>query len=330
MKNTEFMEEQISVVVLNYNGITFLQKCFTSIFKQDYSHLEVILVDNASTDNSVEYVSKHFPKVHIIKNKVGLGFAGGNMVGVKAATSKKILLVSNDTWLPKNLISTLNNYYNSHDFKVIAPHQGGYDGTRNIPAATLIDPLGHHAYLPGNTQQPFYLTGVCLFCEKDFYLKTKGMDSDFFLYIEDADWFWRLLLFGFSFNYVPNAYIFHSGAGSSGGHNNKLLKTTVFMLRNRNTLYMLLKNYSLFMLCFILPLYLLINICEIIFFLILGKISIVKAYKDSWIDVIKNWNDIMKKRTWIQHNRVVSDITILKRMYKKPAKLIHLLQFYTH
>lgn len=329
MKNHDVIKEQISVIVLNYNGVSFLNKCFTSIFKQDYPNVEIILVDNASTDNSVAYVSKHFPKVKIIRNKVGLGFAGGNMVGVKAATSQKVLLVSNDTWLPKDLITKLSAYFNAHDLKVVAPHQGSYDGKKNIPAATLLDPLGHHAYLPGNTQKPFYLTGVCLFCEKDFYLETKGMDPDFFLYIEDADWFWRIQLFGYSFDYVPDAFIFHSGAGSSGGHNNKILKTPIFMMRNRNTLYMFLKNYSLILLIVVLPIYILINLCEILFFLVLGKFSIVKAYFQSWIEVMRNWNTTMEKRKWIQKRRVVSDITILQRMYKKPAKLIHLLQFYT-
>lgn len=328
MKNHYVMKEQITIVVLNYNGVSFLQKCFTSIFKQNYPNLEVILVDNASTDNSVSFVKKNFPKVKIVQNKVGLGFAGGNMVGVKAATSKKVLLVSNDTWLPSNLVTKLNDYYDSHDLKVVGPHQGGYDGEENTPAATLLDPLGHHAYLPGNTQKPFYLTGVCMFCEKDFYLKTKGMDSDFFLYIEDADWFWRLLLFGYSFDYVPGAYIFHSGAGSSGGHNTKALKTPIFMMRNRNTLYMLLKNYSRIMLLLIIPTYLLINIFEICFFLVLGKFEIVKAYFQSWREVIQNWNRIMDKRRWIQKKRIVSDLAILKKMYKKPAKLIHLFEFY--
>ncbi len=329
MKNHDVMKEQISIIVLNYNGVSFLQKCFASIFKQDYPHLEVILVDNASTDNSVDFVKKTFPKVKIIQNKIGLGFAGGNMVGVKAATSKKVLLVSNDTWLPKDLVSTLNSYYDSHNLQVVAPHQGGYDGTENMPASTLLDPLGHHTYSPGSSQKPFYLTGVCLFCERDFYLKTKGMDADFFLYIEDADWFWRIQLLGYSFDYVPNAYIFHSGAGSSGGHDKKILKTNIFMFRNRNTLYMLLKNYSLISLIIILPIYLLINTAEIFFFSLMRKWSIVHAYIQSWVEVIQNWSTIMKKRQWIQKKRVVSDLTILKRMYKKPAKLMHLLQFYS-
>ena len=322
------MKAHISVVVLNHNGKHFLQKCLSSIIDQDYPSFEIILVDNASSDGSIEYVKETFPTVTIIHNKVGLGFAGGNMVGAKAATGDLVLLVSNDTWMPKHLISNLANYYKAHSFNVIAPYQGSYDGQPLPDTSSLIDPLGHHIYLKGETHPPFYLTGVCLFCEKDFYLETMGMDADFFLYIEDADWFWRLILFGYTFNYVKGSYIYHSGAGSSGGSDSKKLKEHIFMLRNRNTIYMLLKNYSLLTLCIILPLYACINFIEMIFFLALGKISIVKGYFTSWSYIIQNINTIIQKRSWIQHKRKISDIEVFKRMYKGPAKLMHLLQYY--
>lgn len=327
MQNTDYMKEQITVVVLNHNGISFLQKCFESIFQQTYPHLEVILVDNASQDNSIQFVSKQFPKVKIIHNKVGLGFAGGNMVGVKAATSKKVLLVSNDTWLPTDLISLLNKYYETNDYEVVAPYQGGYDGTVTDPTSSLIDPFGHHIYLDGRSRS-FYLTGVCLFFEKEFYLKTQGMDEDFFLYVEDVDWFWRIQLFGYSFEYVPNTFIFHHGAGSSGGAVNQLLKPAIFMYRNRNTLATLLKNYAMPTLLIVLPIYLIIILAELLFFIIIRKKEVVAAYLASFRGIFNQLPSIWGKRKWIQKHRVISDLEILKRMYKKPAKLLHLLQFY--
>ncbi len=326
--NSISKSELISIIVLNYNGVEYLKKCLASILHQDYPNIEIILVDNASTDNSVNFVSSTFPQVKIIRNKRGLGFGGGNLVGVKAAKGNKILLVSNDTWMKPDLLTKLNGFYDKNSFNVVAPYQADYESKSTYLNTSLIDPFGHHIYIDNTETPPFYLTGVCLFCRKDFYLKTRGMDPKFFLYVEDADWFWRLLLLGYTFTYVPHSYIYHKGGGSTGGHNTKKLKADIFLYRNRNTLYMLLKNYSLPSLFIILPLYIVINVFEVIFFTILLKIHIVKAYVISWVQIYSRLNEIRKERIWVQKNRVVSDVEIIKKMYKGSAKLAHLTQFY--
>lgn len=326
--NSMSKNELISIIVLNYNGVEYLNKCLASILSQNYSNAEIILVDNASTDNSVNFVSSTFPQVKIIRNKTGLGFAGGNLVGVKAAKGSKILLVSNDTWMKPDLVTKLNSYFDSHSFNVIAPYQADYESKSTFINTSLIDPFGHHIYVKNAKVPPFYLTGVCLFCRKNFYLKTRGMDPKFFLYVEDVDWFWRLLLLGYTFAYVPNTFIYHKGGGSTGGYTTKKLKAEIFLYRNRNTLYMLLKNYSLPSLFIILPTYIAVNVFEVMFFIVLLKMLIVKSYLTSWVHLFSRLKEIRKERKWIQDNRVVSDIDIIKKMYKGSAKLAHLTQFY--
>ena len=76
---------ETSVVVLNYNGKQHLRDCFESLEAQDYKDFEIIFVDNASKDGSIEYVKKNYPKIKAISNAKNLGFAGGNNTGMRAA-----------------------------------------------------------------------------------------------------------------------------------------------------------------------------------------------------------------------------------------------------
>jgi len=321
-------KELISVIVLNHNGKKFLFKCLDSLSKNTYPNFEIVCVDNASNDGSVEFVKKEFPKVKIIQNKIGLGFAGGNNIGIKKARGKYILLISNDTWVKKDFINKITNFYFKNNYDVISPREASYDGYKDDYYITLIDLLGHHVFLTGKetkNKKPFYLTGVSLFFSKKLYIETGGMDKDFFLYYEDVDWFWRLLLLKKRFSYIDDVHVYHAGAGSSEGKVNTI-KYGIFYYRNRNTLQMLLKNYSLISLIFILPIYLVINFAEIVFFLIILRPKIAFSYVEGWLFNIKYLNKTLKKRGWVQKNRRRNDLDITKKMYLGLGKFRHLLQ----
>jgi GT2 family glycosyltransferase len=99
----------VSIIVLNFNGLVFLEPCFASLEHLDYprSRLEVILVDNGSTDGSVPFVRERFPRVTIIENGVNLGFAGGNNVGIRASRGDYVALLNNDTHVEKDWLIEL-------------------------------------------------------------------------------------------------------------------------------------------------------------------------------------------------------------------------------
>ena len=82
---------KVSIVVLNWNGKLYLKDCLDSLQKVIYKNLEIIVVDNASIDGSVEFIRKNFPKVKIIKNKKNYGFAKGNNIGFKASKGEYVL-----------------------------------------------------------------------------------------------------------------------------------------------------------------------------------------------------------------------------------------------
>jgi hypothetical protein len=314
----------VSVILVNWNGMKWLDKCLKSLMDQTYNDFEIILVDNDSSDGSVEFVQKNFPNVRVIVNKSNLGFASGNNIGINNAKGEYILLLNNDTWMEKDFLSNMLKFYRNNRYDVIAPREVGYDGKKQSSYISKIDPFGHPVYLFGKREEEaFYLVGVCLFFNKKIYKETGGFDDNFFMYCEEVDWFWRLNLLKKKFTYVDSIYIFHAGAGSTG----EGIKYKVFLWRNQNTLQMLLKNYKWYSLLWVLSVYLLQNIVEILFFLILLKPKISLSYIQGWWFNIRNINSILKKRKLVQKDRKLNDLVILRKMYLGFGKLKHLIAY---
>jgi GT2 family glycosyltransferase/polysaccharide pyruvyl transferase WcaK-like protein len=314
----------VSVIILNWNGKKWLERCLESLLHQTYSRLEVILVDNGSSDDSAAYVRSHFPRVKIVQSPDNRGFAGGNNLGISAAAGSLIMLLNNDTWLEPDAVRTLVNEKLRRGLGVIGAREAYYNDRENRdPYSTSIDPLGHpvNLFASGASKPSFYLSGVCLMFSKDLYLSTGGLDTNFFMYFEETDWFWRLGLLGVKFDYSEDIQVHHAGSGSTG---NNRIKYKSFLWRNENTLQMLLKNYRWHSLLWILPLYLGQNVIEILFFLAILRPQIAFSYIEGWIFNARNLSGIMEKRAWVQHNRVIGDAQVLRQMYLSPAKLVHL------
>lgn len=314
----------ISVFTVNWNGLKWLEKYLTCLSKQTYKNLEIIVVDNDSTDNSVEYIQKKFPKVKIVKNKKNYGLAKATNIAVENSKGDFVFFINNDTWFENNFIEKLYNFYGKNDYTVVSAKEERYFDNKYFNCNTTIDLFGAPAYFHPTLRKEklFYLT-VCFLCKKEDYISSKGNDSDFFMYYEDVDWFWRLSLLGKKFMMDQNTVIHHAGAGSSGTG----LRYNFFLWRNQNALQALLKNYSLPMLIFVIPIYVLINLIEILFFLVFLKPKISYSYIEGWIFNIKNFKSTLKKRKWIQANRVVGDLEIIKKMYFGSGKYLLLLDF---
>jgi GT2 family glycosyltransferase len=316
----------VSIIVLNWNGKQWMDKCLTSIRQQDYQNIETIFVDNRSTDGSVEYLKLKFPWVRVIENDKNYGFAKGNNIGINAAEGELILLLNNDTWIRNDLVSNLVKEKAEKGYDVIAPLEAKYDGLDREPYATTLDILGHPVVIdkPTTEVSSFYLRGVALLFDKDLIDEVGGFDESFFMYVEECDWFWRLNLQKKHFGYSHDNFVYHAGAGSTG----KGIKEKVFLWRNENTPQMLLKNYSFVTLCWVTPLYLVQNFIEIIFFTILMKPKISLTYIRAVIQFASNFNTILARREIVQKNRTVSDSEIIKKMYRGLGKLRHLVKYY--
>lgn len=312
----------ISVVIVSYNGENWLTRCINCLLKQTYKNIEIIIVDNGSDDNSVDLVNNIFKeKVRLYESANNLGFASGNSYGISKASGEFILLFNQDAWVDKYFIERLFAEMIKKKLDVIAPQENDYEDKNRQVHTTTIDILGHPVKktgaIPGKL---FYLCGVSLLFSKKLYNESGGLDPDFFMYFEETDWFWRLQLLSKRFAYSEDIYIHHAGMNPSG----KIIKYNIFLWRNQNCLQMLLKNYSFMSLLLIIPFYLLINIFEILVFILLGKFSISKSYVLGWIYNIKILDKTLTKRYIIQSNRKVSDIYIARKMYFGFGKISHL------
>ena len=97
----------VSVIIVNYNGKHHLEKCLRSLSKVDYKNYEIILVDNNSSDGSIEFVKESYPSVIIKKLDKNYGFAEPNNIGAKSANGEFLLFLNNDTYVEPNFISEL-------------------------------------------------------------------------------------------------------------------------------------------------------------------------------------------------------------------------------
>lgn len=315
----------ISIIIINYNGKKWIKKCFDSLKNQTFKNFEVIVVDNNSSDNSIEQIKNYYSFVKIIQSKKNLGFAGGNNLGIKNANGQLILLLNYDTWFKNDFIERLYKEFISNNVDIVSPSQANYFNQKKSNFRAKIDPLGHCIHVRNNLQksQSFYLSGTCLLFPRELYEETLGLDSDFFMYFEEIDWFWRLNLLNKSFKQLDDIYIYHYSAL------NKPQKVSYlkFLWRNQNCLQMLLKNYSFLLLILVIPIYLIINIFEIIFFLLILKPRIAFSYIEGWIFNIKNIKKTLEKRKWVQKNRKINDIEVIKKMKLSSAKISHLIRY---
>ena len=319
------MNNLISIIIVNYNGKKWLKKCLDSLYAQTYQNFEIIFVDNNSSDDSVKFVKEAYPNTIIIKSGKNLGFSGGNNLGIKNSKGEFILLMNNDTWTENDFLERIVDFYKKNNFDIIGPIEADYYNKKSDIYTTYLDPFGHYIYIKDGMggSCSFYLSGVCLFFTKNFYYKTGGLDDDFFMYGEDWDWFWRLRLLNKKTFQVNDLRVYHVGAGSTGGG----IKYSSFLWRNQNALQMLLKNYRWYNLLWVLPIYFVQNIIEMIFFLLLLKPKITFSYIEGWAFNIKNLKRTLKKRKWVQENRIVSDLQILKQMHIGFGKINHLIAF---
>lgn len=314
----------LSIIIVNWNGKPWLEQLLPTLNTNKYDGIEILIVDNNSNDDSIAFVELHFPFIKIIKSNKNNGFAKGNNLGIRAASHEYILLINNDTWVEEDFFDEIyklidNLKYDLVGFRSVTYNKNGI--VKEMNTLPCVDIFGHPYQHPGiNWDKLFFIPGSSLLFTKSLYYETAGLDDAFFMYSEEVDWCWRLHLLGKKIMYYSRPVVHHY----SGGSTIKKINPHKFYWRNVNNLQMLIKNYALFSLIIILPIYLILNIFEVIFFLLLKKGSVAKTYIFAWVDVAKRLPLILAKRKIIQSNRVVSDMVIFRKMYFGIAKIQHL------
>ena len=239
----------VSVIIPNFNGKAFLEPCLESLEIQKGVEKEVILVDNASDDDSVEFVRAKFPWVIIIALKKNTGFAGAVNRGIEQAKGDFVAVLNNDTTVEFDWLEKIWRFLKENpDIGFCASKIVAQDDTERL------DSLGHgitrggytfnmgHGIIDSNQndkpEEVFGAPAAGAVYRKTMLEDIGSFDEDFFMYLEDVDLSFRARLWGYKAAVVPGAVVHHAGAGTSGSQYHK---RNVYHLA-RNSIYVLLKN----------------------------------------------------------------------------------------
>lgn len=329
------MNELVSIIIINWNGLRWLPDCFGSLDKQDWKNYEIIFVDNASKDESVGWVKKQYPKTKILINKENLGFSDANNVGYKVAHGKYVLFLNNDTRVTKTFLTELVKVLESdkqiggtQSKILLMDHPDTHDSVGAFFTPTGF--LYHYGF--GAKDGPKYdkqidlytAKGACMIFKKSVLenIEVDGniLDPSYFAYFEETDMCHRVWLAGYRIVYAYKSVIYHKMGATSSSMNNAFIQYHSF--KNRINSY--LKNLGSIQLWKTLPVHLLF--CEIfsVVSLLRGKFKLSYNVQRAILWNFMKMPETMRHRRYIQTNiRTIADEKFLKKMSKKPKLMYY-------
>ncbi len=301
---------RVSIVILTWNQVRYTLDCLKSVYGQDYKDFEIIVVDNASTDDTVKRLRGRFIKARIIQNKKNRGFAEGNNIGVRAAKGELVVLLNNDTIVDKRWLSELVAFMDKEKTTAIAMSKiyDKYCKKEFSFDYETINPLGYPIRFRFDKKKenwPFWAKGCSLIFRKD--VVGEPFDKDYFLYAEDTYLSWKTRIRGFKLKLCEPSIVYHVGEASS--KNIRSMKN-YYMEKNRFTNFLLFYNAK--NIFFLMP--------WMLFSAIFHNIYDIKnaGYRfKGYFWNISNFSTIMKKRKKIQKSREVGDRAITRYMSLK-------------
>ncbi len=244
----------VAIAILNWNGKNWLEKFLPSVILHS-EDAEIYVIDNASTDTSIQFLKSDFPLVKIIQNQKNSGFAAGYNEGLKSIKTDIYCLLNSDVEVTENWISPIIKLFSENkDIAAIQPKILDYNQKDKFEfagaAGGLIDNLGY-PYCRGrifddiefdngqydDETEIFWASGCSLFIRSEDFWKMNGFDERFFAHQEEIDLCWRLKNEGRKIYYTGKSFVYHVGGGTLKKENPQ--KT---YLNFRNNLTMMLKN----------------------------------------------------------------------------------------
>lgn len=253
----------VSIIIVNWNTRDILRDCLKSVYEETKDiRFEVILIDNASSDGSVEMVRREFPQVILIENLENRGFASGNNQGIRVAKGQYVLLLNSDTVVLDEAIQKSVYFAESHQgaavvgCKVLNPDRTLQLTCSMFPsllnlflAATYLYKLSQHNRFLGREQMRWWrrndvrevdvVTGCFMLVRRTAFEQVGLMDEQFFMYAEEADWCFRFRKAGWETLFYPDAQIIHLGGQSS-----KQVEVKMIIQLRKAILQFIKKNYG--------------------------------------------------------------------------------------
>ena len=308
------LKVRASVIIVSHNHRAHLGACLRSLCENHRPEDEIILVDNASTDGSADYVEVAFPQVTVIRNSVNLGFARANNHAAQKARGNYLAFLNPDTtvtsgWLDE-LVTALDadphaGLATSKILLLTDPEKINTAGNNvHITGITMCRGMGLGRHELSKPEEISAISGAAFAIRRELFEALGGFDPDFFLYMEDTDLSWRALLAGYRCLYVPDSIVRHDYTLRFG--NQKVYH------QERNRYLMLIKSLRFSTLLILTPVLLLAEAIVWGFILLCERASYkqkLSAYR--W--VIQNWTSILQKRDITQSQRKITDRQIIKK-----------------
>lgn len=313
---------KVTVIIVNWNGEKFLEQCLTALMAQTVKPHEIIVLDNASSDGSLEIVLR-FPSVRLIDLDRNTGFAQGNNLAVKVASkaSEWIALINPDAfvesyWLEALLVAAESNpefdVFGSMLLNAAAPAL--LDGTGDAyHVSGLVWRMKNGSPVPTSVESESEIFSACAAAalyRRSAWQNIGGFDEDYFCYVEDVDLGFRLRLAGYRCLYVPQSLVYHVGSGTTGGQHSDF----AMYHGHRNLVWTFVKDMPGILFWLLLPLHVALNLVSIIWFTLRGQAGVIwRAKRDAVLGLPKMW----RKRQQIQKNRVASVVEIWRQLDKQ-------------
>lgn len=321
------MSPRVTVVIPNWNGVRFLELCLTSLRCQTYGDFETVLVDNGSTDASVEFTKQNFPEVRVVSLHDNRGFSVAVNAGIQASEAEYVALLNNDTETHPGWLEALVRAAESHpeagllasklvDFHDRRLLDGAGDALRR---SGLPYRLGHQELDRGQFERQAFVFSACAAAalyRRALFEDIGLFDEDFFAYCEDGDVSFRAQLAGHRCLYVPDAVVYHVGSASSGGKRSP----NATRLGTQNGVNLLVKNLPAALVWRSLPSLVAGQLSRIVLtsFSSAGLRAHLSGLAGAWHLLPK----MLKKRREIQNRRRVSSIYVRQLLRESSRQAI--------
>jgi GT2 family glycosyltransferase len=246
--------KNIAIAILNYNGKNHLETFLPSVLENSEQAL-IYVIDNASTDGSIEFLNNKFPEVKIITNSLNYGFAGGYNEGMKLINEELVVLLNSDVEVTKDWLVPLIEAMKDQSIAGCQPKIKSYLEREKFEHAGACGGFIDKDYFPfcrgrifnqveidkgqyDNPEIVFWTSGAAFMIRNSVFKEMEGFDADFFAHMEEIDLCWRIQKSGKNFLVVPKSEVFHLGGGTLGYES-----PTKLYLNFRNNLYMIIKNH---------------------------------------------------------------------------------------
>lgn len=248
----------VSVVILNYNGKSWLEKFLPNVITHStYADAEIVVADNASTDDSVAFLKANFPSVRLVINTANNGYAGGYNDALQHIKSDYYVLLNSDVEVTPNWLEHTIQFMEQDELmaacqpKILSYHEktkfeyagaaGGFIDKYGYPfcRGRIFDNCETDNGQYNKSGEIFWASGACLFIKSAIFNKAGGLDADFFAHMEEIDLCWRIKNLGYKIGYCAESTVYHVGGGTLNKSNPK--KTFLNFRNNRALLH---KNLS--------------------------------------------------------------------------------------